>query len=316
MNLFLATFESVAVLLGIGIIGFWIIGKKVVPVTVLQSLSPLALEIALPSLIFVNIIQDFSPESNPLWWQLPLWWLFFTGISALCTAAFMFVAETSKRKEFALSLFYQNGIFFPLAVLTGMFQDAEPYVISLFLFTLFYPGFFFSTYHLFFPAGKKKPVSLPLKKIFHPAFLATIIAVALIMLGVGSYVPHLFVSILSILGAMTVPLLMLILGGNVYVDYKNQGPLNLLEIIKFIMVKNVIFPLIMMGILLIIRPYISYTIALILLLQSAVPPLTAVPLVTERLNGDRSYVSQLLVGSFLASIVSLPLMILVFSSIF
>ena len=77
MNLFITTFESVIVLLGIGLIGFLIIKKRIVPGKILGLLSPLALEIALPSLIFVNIIQNFSPSEAPDWWQLPLWWGFF-----------------------------------------------------------------------------------------------------------------------------------------------------------------------------------------------------------------------------------------------
>lgn len=76
MDLFITTFESVAVLLGIGIIGFWIIRKKILPGNILGLLSPLALEIALPSLIFVNIISNFEPAEFPDWWQLPLWWGF------------------------------------------------------------------------------------------------------------------------------------------------------------------------------------------------------------------------------------------------
>ena len=316
MDLFLATFESVAILLGIGIIGFWIIRKKVLPVTVLQSLSPLALEIALPSLVFVNILQDFSPQSYPFWWQLPLWWLFFTAIIALCTFVFTFISKKSKRREFAISLFYQNGIFFPLAILTGMFQDSETYIVSLFLFTLLYPGFFFSTYHLFFRNEAKNKFSIPLNKIFHPAFIATLLAIGLVLIGVSSYVPHFILSILSLLGAMTVPLLMIILGGNVFVDSQNHSSIYFSEILKFILVKNFIFPFIFLGFILTLKPYLTYTIALLLLLESAVPPLTAIPIVTGRLNGDRSFVSQLLVGSFITSVISIPLMIFIFSTLF
>jgi len=151
-----------------------IIRKRIVPGNILGLLSPLALEIALPSLIFVNIIQNFSPSTSPDWWQLPLWWGFFTLLSAGLTFIFMFVSQKKTRREFAISLFYQNGIFFPLAILSGMFGDDSSYVIFLFLFALFYAAFFFSTYHFFFEhKGKKK---LDLKKIIHPVLIATILA--------------------------------------------------------------------------------------------------------------------------------------------
>ena len=117
MDLFITTFESVEVLIGIGLIGFIIIKKRVVPGNILSLLSPLALEIALPSLIFVNIIQNFSPADNNEWWQLPIWWSIFTAISAVLTFTFMFTSKKETRREFAISLFYQNGIFFPLAII-------------------------------------------------------------------------------------------------------------------------------------------------------------------------------------------------------
>ena len=45
MDLFITTFESVATLLGIGVIGFWIIKKKIVPGNILGLLSPLHLKL-------------------------------------------------------------------------------------------------------------------------------------------------------------------------------------------------------------------------------------------------------------------------------
>jgi predicted permease len=65
MDLFGTTFESVAVLLGIGFIRFWIIRKCILPESSLGILSPLALDIALPSLVFVNIITNFIPLDFP-----------------------------------------------------------------------------------------------------------------------------------------------------------------------------------------------------------------------------------------------------------
>jgi len=312
MGLFITTFESVAVLLGIGLIGFLIIRKRIVPGNILGLLSPLALEIALPSLIFVNIIQNFSPSTSPDWWQLPLWWGFFTLLSAGLTFIFMFVSQKKTRREFAISLFYQNGIFFPLAILTGMFGDDSSYVIFLFLFALFYAAFFFSTYHFFFEHEEKK--KLDLKKIFHPVLIATILAMFIRLGGAQDVIPDFIISIFSLLGGMTIPLIMIILGGNIYIDFKKKGQSKVVEITKFVIIKNILFPIIFLGILVLIKP--SYHIALIILLQSAVPPVTTVPIVTERLGGDRSIVNQFIVGSFGSSLISIPLMIFLFEIFF
>jgi len=311
MELFITTFESVAVLLGIGVIGFWIIRTRVVPEKAIGVLSPLALEIALPSLIFVNILMNFSPQESPDWWLLPLWWLVFTALAAVLTAISMFLAKKSIRREFAITLFYQNGLFFPLGILAGMFGGDSIYLVYLFLFALFYPAFFFSTYPLFF--GKKEH-RLQWRKIVHPVLIATLLAVGLRYFGVQDYVPTLVISILQLLGAMSIPLVMIILGGNIYIDFHKKGTVFTTEIVKFVLLKNIVFPLVFLGVLILVRPV--YSVALILLLQSAVPPVTAVPLVTERAGGNRAIVNQFVVASFVSSLVTIPVMVMLFSLLF
>ncbi|PNX47731.1 MAG: hypothetical protein BV457_05145 [Thermoplasmata archaeon M9B1D] len=313
MDLFVTTFESVIVLLVIGLIGFYIIKKKVLPKNVIGILSPLALEIALPSLIFARIITTFTPDQYPDWWQLPLWWVFFSALSLGLTIIFMFVSKKINRREFAISLFFQNAIFFPLAILTGIFPNDPSYVLYLFFFTIFYPPLLFSTYFLFFKTKEK--IKINWKKIIHPVLIATIIAIIISSLGLKINEDNFIVRIFSLLGAMTIPLLFLILGGNIYNDFKEKGKLQVLEITKFVIIKNFLFPLIFLVVIFYFQNFMDYHIALILIIQASVPPVTAVPIVTERADGNRAIVNQFIVASFLTSLISIPLMIYLFESI-
>jgi len=310
MDLFAVTFQSVIVLLGIGVVGFLIVRRKVVSENALGTLSNLALDIALPCLIFVNILSTFSPADNPEWWMLPLWWLLFTGIAFALTMVFMFLSHQKTRREFAMSLFFHNGLFFPLAILTGMFGSSSPYLVSLFLFMLLYPAFLFNTYPFFF--GKPKGVNW--KRLFNTVFVATLIALALRFVGAQSYVPEFVLMILGMLGAMTVPVLMIVIGGHLAVDFQKKGKLYTGEILKFVLIKNIAFPFIFLGILLVLRP--SSEIALLLLLQSAVPPVTAVTIFTERVGGNQSIVNQFLVASFIASLLPIPVMMSLYTLFF
>jgi len=311
MNIFVTTFESVIVLLGIGFLGFWVIRKKLIPGNIIGLLSPLALDIALPSFIFVNIIQNFNPKEASDWWTLPLWWLLFVVIAGCLTLLSMFISKKDIRSEFGASLFFQNGIFFPLAIIAGMFGDDSDYLVYLFLFTLFYPAFFFSTHQLFY--GKKK-LKLSWKKIFHPVLFATLLAISVRLGNLQGHIPDFFISILTLLGGMTIPIIMIILGGNIYVDFQKKGKIFTHEIIKFVLLKNIIYPLVFLLIIILIRP--PYPIALILLLQSAVPPVTAVPLLTERAGGNRLIVNQFIVASFIMSLLTIPVMVFFFSTFF
>jgi predicted permease len=314
MDLFISTFESVAVLLGIGLIGFWIIRKKLVPASVLGLLSPLALDIALPSLIFVNLINNFKPQENPNWWQLPIWWGFFTIIVLALTFLFTLISQKKTKREFAISLFYQNALFFPLAIFAGLFGNESIYISLLFIFTIFYAALFFSTYFLFFKKKEKRLINW--KRIIHPAVIATIIALIIRLSEAQNLVPNLLMRIFTLLGGMTIPLIMILLGGNIYVDFQKKGKIQAYEITKFVIIKNILFPLIFLGLILLLKSIISYPVALIIILQSAVPPITAVPLVIERVNGDRAIVNQFIVASFIVSLITIPTMIYLLNMFF
>jgi predicted permease len=311
MDLVAITFQSVIVLLGIGVFGFLIVQRKVVPENALGALSNLALDLALPCLVFVNIVSNFSPQEIPDWWVLPLWWAVFTGLAALLTGVFMFASKKTTRREFAMSLFLHNGLFFPLAILTGMFGASSPYLVALFLFMIFYPAFLFNIYPYFFGKNEKK---INWRRIFNIVFISTILALVIRFADIQSYVPSIVLTILTMLGAMTVPLLMLVIGGSLSLDFQRKGTIYSTEIAKFVLIKNLLFPLIVLGALLIIRP--SYQIGLLLMLQSAVPPVTALPIFTKRVGGNESIVNQFLVASFIGSLVSIPLVISLFTFFF
>jgi len=310
MGLFISNFSAVATLLVIGILGFWLLSKRILIGNVLPPLSALTIDIALPCLIFTNITYSFEPQQTPLWWTMPLWWLAFTALVWIMTMTFSFISSRNNRREFRLSLFFQNGIFFPLAIIVEMFGSQSSYLVDLFLFTLFYPAFFFNTAPLFF--GKHSGIRL--KRILNPVLVATLLAIAIRLAGLNQWIPLFVSSGLKLVGAMTVPLLMIILGGNIFIDFERQGRLFLAETLKFVALKNMVFPLIVLVLLLLVRPV--FHVALIIILQSAVPPITAVPIITEREGGNRSIVNQFMVASFFASLISLPVIMMLFGFFF
>ena len=306
MNILISAFQAVAMLLFVGVIGAWMITRRMVKESFFSLLSPLALEIALPALIFTNIINNFNPIIKTNWWKLPLWWGFFTVIAFIVTLIGIIFAKKGNKREFGVSLFYQNGVFFPLAIISGMFGRNSEYIVDLFLFMIFYASFFFATSFLFFSSRGK----IQWKKVFHPVLVVTILAIVLKLTGFNVYIPFFVISGLEMVGAMSIPLLMIILGGNMLIDFKNMGKLHIGEVVKFLIFKNLLMPVVMLGMIILIKP--SHNIALILMIESAVPPVTATPLITDRNGGSRTVVNQFLLSSFLFSLISIPLMMYLF----
>ncbi len=311
MDVFIIVLESVLVLLGIGVIGFWIARRNVIPENVLGFLSTLALDIALPCTVFANIIVNFTPSEFPNWWQLPLWWLFFTAVALILTLITGYISDRNTRAEFNISLFYQNGIFFPLIILSGIFGTNTPYIAQLFIFIMLHPTLFFSSYQLFF---KKAGGTVRWNRILNTVLIATFIAIIIQIAGIKDYLPEFIISIFEILGAMALPLVMIILGGSLYLDFRQKGEFYYKEIIKFLIIKNIVFPLVFLAILILLKP--SYNIALIFILQSAVPPITGIPIVTERVGGNKSIATQFVFSSFVLSMISIPAIFHLFSQFF
>ena len=313
MDIFTIVLQSVLVLLGIGIIGFWITRRGIIPENVLSFLSRLAIDIALPCMVFSTILVTFTPDKFPDWWQLPLWWVMFCGISFVFTMITMFLSQKETRSEFALNLFFQNGLFFPLIIISGIFGTDAIYLPQLYIFIMIHPVLFFSTYHLFF-RNKVTEKRTQWNRIFNPILIATLIAVIVQLFNANEYLPNFIKSILEILGGMALPLIMIILGGSLYLDFKQRGKIYYKEMAKFLLLKNIIFPLAFIGILIPINP--SYEIALLLFLQSAVPPITGTPIMTERAGGNKAISNQFVFSSFIFSAISIPLIFQLFNLYF
>jgi predicted permease len=324
MHIFNIAFQSVTALFVIGLVGFWIIKRHIIPENILQFLAILAIEIALPCIVFANIIVKFSPSFSFHWWQYPLWWLAFAAIALALTLATMFFSARATRREFAFTLFFQNGLFFPFIILNGVFGSANPYTALLFIFIAFHPSLFFSTKHLFFQRRKRKTekgvqeekpkTRMRLGRIINPVLISTVLAAGIKLFEADRNLPAFVLTVVQMLGGMALPLLLLILGGSLYVDFQNKGPLYIKEVVKFILIKNIFFPLVFIAVLVFVSP--AYPVALIIFLESASPPITGIPIQTQRHGGNASITNQFILASFVFSILSIPLMFNLFTKYF
>jgi malate permease and related proteins len=318
MSIFWITFQAIAALLGIGIVGFWIIGRRHMPVTALTLLTSIAIDITLPCLALGNILREFSPQKFPDWWRMPLWWIGFTMVTLVLSLASSLLVKKEVRGEFAMSLLFQNGLFFPLIIISGLFLNhAAPYIVQLFLFIFLQPSVIFSTYPFFF-RGKSQPVTLNWRRIANPVLVMTVLGLVIALAGFNSKIPSFLIMILTLIGGMAIPLFMLILGGNIYNDFlggaKADRKIYTGEVVKFTLIKTIVFPLVFLGLLIWLHP--DYPVAFIIIMQAALPPITAIPIFAERSGGNRAITSQFIVATFVFSMISIPAVIYLFSQFF
>ena len=318
MGAFISSAWAIFILLAIGAIGYYMIARNIIPGEALKYISSLSTELAIPLFIFSNLVLKFDPSTSPGWWKLPLWWVAFAAVTLVIAVALSKLFKKDIRREAVVSLYLYNPTFVPLSVIIGLFGIDSPYVVDLFLFSIFSGMFYFNVYKVFFRKGAKLALpslsSIDWKKVFNPFVKVTLLALIITLSGAGAYIPEAFFSVTEHIGAMAFPLIMLIFGGYIYLDMKNSGKIYWKEAIKFTAFKNLLFPLIFLGLIYLIKP--AYNVALMLMLSAAAPPLSAVPILIERQGGNTQISNQFMVGSFLFSIVSMPVMLVLLNAVY
>jgi predicted permease len=301
-----AAIEALLILFLMSAFGWVLRARRVVTPAAMPALSAIALDVALPCLVFTVILSRFHPADMPGWHRLPLGWVLFTLAALPLSLAAGYAARPAVRREFRLCCFYQNAIFFPLAILTEMFGADSQAIAQLFLMTLLFPAFFFNTCGMFFQSSPR----LDWRKTLHPVLLTTVAAVLIGLAGFTNRVPDMLIKALQQIGAVSVPLLLILLGARIREDYEDRGPIYWREIVAFIGIRNVVFPLLFLAALPILN--LSRDLGFLLLLQAAMPPVTAAPIMVGRSGGNVAFASQLLLTSYVAAAVTIPCMVWLF----
>lgn len=134
--------------------------------------------------------------------------------------------------------------------------------------------------------------------------MATILALILRLAMMDRYIPQVVLDISSKIGNLTLPLIMMMIGGNIYIDYKKSVSFKISRNLFFVFFKNIIWPLLGLAFILFVKP--PADIGFLLFLYSAVPTITVVPVLGEQAGLDKSVLNQFLVSGFLFSIISIP----------
>ncbi len=303
----MAALQALFILFLMGACGWLLRSRRVIAPATLAPLTALALDIALPCLVFAVILKRFTPAAIPDWRLLPLAWVAFTAAALPLSLAAGWAARPEVRREFRFCCFYQNALFFPLAILVEMFGADAGIVAQLFLMTFLFPAFFFNTSAVFI-SGRWRA---EWRKTLHPVLLTTAAAMLLSLAGAADRVPGVLLKTAEQLGAAAVPLLMIVLGARIREDYERRGPVYWREMLAFVGLRNAVFPLLLLAALPLLG--LPHNLAFLLLLQAAMPPITAAPLVIAREGGNAPFASQLLLASYLAALATLPVALWLFS---
>lgn len=299
---FKITGVAVSQIFFLGAIGYLLVKKNILGDAGLDSLSRLTLDITLPVLIFCQLTRDFSFTKYPDWWLFPLISLGITLVGLIIGLIFISLIHGHARKLQFLSLIaFQNSGYLPIALIAALLpaEKAGVMFIYLFLFLLGFNAVMFSmgVYLLAFSKAKK----FELGSLFNPPVLATLLGLFLVFIGINK-VPDFIFKPLKMLGDTTLPLAMLVVGGNL--AQINLGRIHKRDITFLILAKLVILPA--LGLLLLLQLKVPELIALLVLIELAVPSATTLSVITRHYKKEDLLISQGIFSSHIVSLVTIP----------
>jgi len=288
----------------LGGLGYLLVKKNILSHDGLDALSRLVIQIIFPALIFAQMLKNFRFNLYPDWWIFPLISLAITvtGLSVGWLLLKLSGLKTHKLQFLSLVAF-QNSGYLPLAMAAAIFtgQQAKDIFIFIFLFLLGFDlvawslGIYLLTY--------EKQVKFKLRSVFSPPVIANLTSLALIALGLNKFIPDVLFKPLSMVGNCTLPLAMLVVGGNVaLVQLKN---IDRKTTFIFLLGKLIILPI--LGIVIVLKLALPHLLGFLIVMQLAMPSATSLSVIIRRFNKQDALISQGVFFSHIIGLLTIPL---------
>jgi len=300
---FKITGSAMAEIFILGAAGFFLVKKNILGDACLDALSRLTIDITLPLLIFCQLLKNFSFSLYPNWWLFPLLSVAVTVAGLVVGGVFCGLIRGQQHQRQFLSLVaFQNSGYLPLVLITALLPADQAAVLLIYLF-LFLLGFNSLIFSLgIYMLASTKADKFEWFSLFSPPVVATIIGLIAVFVGAGKVFPDFIFRPLKLIGDSTMPLAMLVVGGNLAqirlgrIDKKAMALMSALKL----------FILPALGLFLIIKFKLPALIGLLILLELAVPPATTLSVITRHYKKEDLLISQGIFFGHILSLITLP----------
>ena len=307
-SVFLATFQIVL----LAAVGFICVRQKFLDDKGLELLSTLLVRVLLPQLIFYQLTQNFDFQQHRYWWGYPLITLSMTMVGVLVARALLvFNPGCEFKKHFLALVGFQNAGYVPLLLASSLFMGQEQSTLMVLIF-LMIMGFDIGIWSLgvwLVTSGHDR--GWHLKKMLNPPFLTTVCTLILIALGWHRYLPKTILRPIQMFGDCSLPLAMLVVGGNLALTKLNA--IRRADIALLILAKLMIMPLLALLVVWIFRP--GYLLGFLMVLEAAVPSAVSLSMIGRYYQVDSRLINQGIFWDSLVSVVTIPIFLSIYGQI-
>ena len=296
----------------LGSLGYLLVKRNILSAQGLDALSRLVIQIIFPALILAQMLKNFSFNLYPNWWIFPLISLIVTVVGLIVGWGLLKISRLKTDKLQFLSLVaFQNSGYLPLALVAAIFTGQQANDIFIFIF-LFLLGFDLVAWSLgIYMLTYEKQVKFKLQSLFSAPVVANLTSLALIALGLHKFIPDVLFKPLSLVGNCTLPLAMLVVGGNVALVQLTN--IDKKTTFIFLLGKLIILPV--LGIAVVLKLALPPLWGFLVVMQLAMPSATSLSVIIRRFNKPDALISQGVFFSHIVGLFTIPLFLSIYLSL-
>lgn len=300
---FAASFIALVKIALVMVASAWLVRRGVFGETHIKAITGVVVYLALPCLVFGNIIANFDTRSYPYWWKFPLIGAGFT-LAILAAARIFFWRDREKGLTLSALAAFQNAGYLILPIGEALFPDQfGRFSVILFLMLLSYMPLLWSLAK--FMVSHTKGAQIRMSQVFTPPFYAAVLAMICVFTGTGGRIPSPVLGAVDLVGGACVPLATVVLGmtmGSLKVD---RLP-NAFDMLRVIGIKQLLAPALMILALKYLAFSSGHLENAFWILEASSPPATALALQAIHYGGDEKLICGILVVAYLAALVTIP----------
>lgn len=287
-----------------GLCGFILIKKEILPKKTSKVISKLIMELTLPFMIFSKIVTQFQFDKFEFWWLLPLVAIGMIFVGFILGKIFSITTRANIKREFISLCAYQNSGYLPLALIGSMFVGNKADIFFIYVF-LFLAGFNFIIWSMgtFYLKKSVPDMTLKWSSFFTPPFIAILISLGLVATGLNKFIPEIILNPVSKIGSSTVPLGIIAIGA-ILGEVKFQLREEIGSFIKIVFIKLITLPVLTIVVLQFVK--LPEWIEFFIFMESLMPSATSLGVIARRYHAEYRYIANGVFLTHLCSLVTIP----------
>lgn len=296
-----------------GLCGFVLIRREILPKETSRVISKLVMELTLPFMIFSKIVTQFQFDKFKFWWLLPLIALGMIFIGFIIGKIFSTTVRISIKREFISLCAYQNSGYLPLALIGSMFVGDKADIFFIYVF-LFLAGFNFIIWSIgtFYLRKGVSDVELKWGSFFTPPFIAILVSLVLVATGLNKFIPEIILNPVSKIGASTIPLGIIAIGA-ILGEVKFQLREEIGSFLKIVFIKLIILPILTIAVLRMVT--LPAWIEFFIFLESLMPSATSLGVIARRYHAKYRYIANGVFLTHLCSLITIPMFVALYHNL-